>query len=87
MNKKNNKTSISIVFAYIGLILCILTIILTIYARVTKDDRNIDKPIDNPVSENLKIIYNETSNVTMVNGNIGQKIIKTFNVENINKSW
>lgn len=85
MNKKSNKISISIVFAYIGLILCILTIILTIYAYMTKDDRNIDKPIDNPVSENLKIIYNETSNVTMVNGNIGQKIIKTFNVENISK--
>lgn len=85
MNKKKNKTSLSEILAYILLIICVLIMIISTYAYLTKDKRTITKPIDNKISENLKIVYNETSNVTMVNGNIGQKIIKTFNVENISK--
>ena len=74
-----------ILFAYIGIVLCVLVLGLTTYAYITVDlsDEENETPIDiKTYNKNVEVTYVDTSNVSMVNAYTGQKIVKTFYVEN-----
>ncbi len=82
MDNKNKSRKSLRFLAYIGILLTIFFMGLTGYAVITNDNNiNIDKP-EKPLDKDIKVTYNDTSNVTMVNGGVGQRIIKTFVIEN-----
>lgn len=70
-------------FAYIGIVLCVLVFSMSTYAYITVSLGEEDDPIDIVVYDrNVEVNYVDTSNVSMVNAYTGQKIVKTFYVEN-----
>lgn len=78
-----NRYKISIIFASIGIILVCLLMIVSTYAYFTVEVEGEGEDISLKVfNDNTDIIYNDTSNVTLVNAYTGDEIIKTFTVEN-----
>ncbi|MBR4178375.1 MAG: hypothetical protein IKR57_03395 [Bacilli bacterium] len=78
-----NKYKISIIFASIGIILVCLLMILSTYAYFTVDVEGEGEDISlKAFNDNTDVIYNDTSNVSLVNAYTGDEIIKTFTVEN-----
>lgn len=78
-----NRNKISIIFASIGIILVSMFMILCSYAYFTVDLRQETEDIEiKTFNENTTIIYNDTSNVSMVNAYTGDEIVKTFSIEN-----
>ncbi len=73
-----------ILFAYIGIVLCVLVFGMSTYAYLTVDLSGEEEgPIDIKVyDKNVEVTYLDTSNVSMVNAYTGQKIEKTFYIEN-----
>ena len=72
-----------LLLAYIGIVLCVLVFGMSTYAYVTVSLGEEDDPIDiKTYDRNVEVNYVDTSNVSMVNAYTGQKIVKTFYIEN-----
>ncbi len=79
------ETKLSIIFASIGIVLVCLFMILSTYAYFTVDVKGEgnDILVDTLKSEDISIVFNDTSNVSLVNAYTGDEIVKNFTVENI----
>jgi hypothetical protein len=72
-----------ILFAYIGIVLCVLVFGMSTYAYITVDLSDEEDPIIiKTYDRNVEVNYVDTSNVALVNAYTGQKIVKSFYVEN-----
>ncbi len=78
------KNKYVILLAYIGIVFCVLVFGMSTYAYLTVDlSEGEEEPINITVyDKNVEVTYVDTSNVSMVNAYTGQKIVKTFYVEN-----
>lgn len=78
---KNNR--LVVILCLTGIILISIFIMYSTYAYFTVDVTGEGKDIElSTFDKNTTIIYNDTSNVSMVNAYTGDEIIKTFSVEN-----
>ena len=78
---KNYKSTV--IICSIGIILISIFMMFSTYAYFTVDISGSGKEIVlSTFDKNTTIIYNDTSNVSMVNAYTGDEIIKTFSVEN-----
>ena len=78
-----SRYKLTIVLCSVGIIVVALTMILATYAFFTVDVEGESTDIDLiTFNENTNVVYNDTSNVSMVNGYTGDSIIKKFSVEN-----
>ena len=78
-----NRYNLRIVFGSIGIILVSLMMIVSTYAYFTVNIESEETDISIVTfNENTDIIYNDTSNVSMVNAYTGDEIVKTFTIEN-----
>lgn len=78
---KNYK--LNFILCLIGIIIISLFMVYSTYAYFTIDVDGEGKEIElTTFDKNTTIIYNDTSNVSMVNAYTGDEIIKTFTVEN-----
>ena len=76
---------ISLIIAYICLGLVLLLFITSTYAFVTikvLDNTNETNVDINTFNKNMKIVYTDTSNLSLVNAYTGEHILKTFKIEN-----
>ena len=74
---------LSVIICTIGIILISLFVVYSTYAYFTVDVEGEGKDITlSTFDKNTTIIYNDTSNVSMVNAYTGDEIVKTFSVEN-----
>ncbi len=72
-----------ILLAYIGIVLCVLVFGMSTYAYISVSLGEEEDPIDIVVYDrNVEVTFIDTSNVSMVNAYTGQKINKTFYIEN-----
>ena len=73
-----------ILLAYIGIVLSVLVFGMSTYAYITVDLEDEDEePINiKTYDKNVEVNYVDTSNVALVNAYTGQKIVKTFYIEN-----
>ncbi len=78
-----NRNRLSFIIATILIVIDIAFILLTTYAYFTVDIEGESKDIVlETFNENTNIIFNDTSNVSMVNAYTGEDIVKTFTIEN-----
>ena len=78
-----NRNKVSVIFASIGIILVCSLMIVSTYAYFTVDVEGESEDITlKTFNDNTDIIYNDTSNVSMVNAYTGDEIVKTFSIEN-----
>ncbi len=78
-----NRYKLTIVLSCIGIIAICLTMGLATYAFFTIDVKGEGEDIViNTFKDEANIVYNDTSNVSMVNGYTGDSIIKKFYIEN-----
>ena len=74
---------LSIFFASIGIILVSIVMIVTSYAYFTIKVNGDGEDIEiTAFDENTTIVFNDTSNVALINAYTGDEITKTFSVEN-----
>ena len=72
-----------ILFAYIGIVLSVLVFGMSTYAYIKVDLNEEEDPIIiKTYDKNVEVNYVDTSNVALVNAYTGQKIVKTFYIEN-----
>ena len=72
-----------ILLAYIGIVLCVLVFGMSTYAYIKVDLEDEEEPIIiKTYDKNVEVNYVDTSNVALVNAYTGQKIVKTFYIEN-----
>lgn len=72
-----------ILLAYIGIVLSVLVFGMSTYAYITVDLSDEEDPIIiKTYDRNVEVNYVDTSNVALVNAYTGQKIVKSFYVEN-----
>ena len=81
------KSKYFLLFAYIGIFLCILVFSLSTYAYVTiklvgENETSINMSV---YDKEIEVTFIDTSNVSMVNAYTGQKLIKTFTNKNTGK--
>ena len=77
------KHKLKIVLCSIGIIFSSLLMIVSTYAYFSVNVEGEGKDITiSTFDQNTTIIYNDTSNVSMVNAYTGDEIVKTFSVEN-----
>ena len=77
------KNKYLMLLAYIGIVLCVLVFGMSTYAYVSINLSDEEEPIDIVVyDKNVEVNYVDTSNVSMVNAYTGQRIVKTFYIEN-----
>lgn len=73
----------SIIVAFIVLIIDFSLIVLSTYAYFTVDLTGEGKDIElKTFNENTTIVFNDTSNVSLVNAYTGEEVVKTFTIEN-----
>ena len=78
-----DRNQISIIFASIGIVFICLLMGVATYAYFTVDVRGEGKPIViNTPDLNVKVVFKETSNLSLVNAYTGDEIVKTFTVTN-----
>lgn len=78
-----NRYKLRIVLSSIGIILVSFMMILSTYAYFTVKIEGSETDISIVTfNENTNIIFNDTSNVSMVNAYTGDKIVKNFTIEN-----
>lgn len=80
-----NRYKLSIIFASIGIILVSMLMILTTYAYFTVDVIPEETSDINLITfnENTDVIFNDTSNVSLVNAYTGEEVVKEFSVNNL----
>lgn len=80
-----NRYKLSIIFASIGIILVSSLMILTTYAYFTVDLNEEETSDINLITfnDNTDVIFNDTSNVSLVNAYTGDEITKEFSINNI----
>ena len=75
-----------ILLAYLGIVLSVLVFGMSTYAYITVDLEDDEGPIDiKTYDKNVEVSYVDTSNVALVNAYTGQKIVKSFYIENTSK--
>ena len=79
-----NRYKLSMIFGSIGIILVSSLMILTTYAYFTVDVHEETSDINLiTFNENTDVIFNDTSNVSLVNAYTGEEVIKEFSINNI----
>ena len=79
-----DKYKLKIILICVGIIVISLSVIYVSYAYFFASVDGEGKDINiSTFSEETNIIFNDTSNVTMLNGYTGDSIIKKFSIENI----
>ena len=77
-----DRNQISIILASIGIVFICLMMGVATYAYFTVDIRGEGKPIAINTIEDVKVVFKETSNLSLVNAYTGDEIVKTFTVTN-----
>jgi hypothetical protein len=80
-----NRYKLSIILASIGIILVSSLMILTTYAYFTVDLNEEETSDINLITfnENTNVIFNDTSNVSLVNAYTGEEVTKVFSIDNL----
>ncbi len=80
-----NRYKLSIIFASIGIILVSSLMMLTTYAYFTVDLNEEETSDINLITfnDNTDVIFNDTSNLSLVNAYTGEKLTKVFSVNNL----
>ena len=77
-----NKYKLRIILCYIGIVLTIIVMGLTIYSFYVYKQENKENVIDDEFKKNMDIVFNDTSNLSLININSNEVYSKTFSIEN-----